>query len=268
MKMHLPSTAWLHSSTAWLHSESARPLRTLFYILLVLALLFIPMVLSAQARDLETRNVTLYGRVIDAATGIPVPSAAVFIDDARWGVVTDSVGAFAIPKVFPGRHTVAVEQLGYHKLERSVEVNGVDAVELQIAPDPILLEGIQVVGDRLERRRMAVATRVQAFDRETLRRTASSDVAWFIRTRTGVATTSCGAYSIRTDCAFVRGRLTPVTVYIDEAPAGGLFQLASYQTHELYMVEVYGGGQHIRAYTNWFMERAGKRRLQPVPFFW
>jgi hypothetical protein len=40
--------------------------------------------------------------------------------------------------------------------------------------------------------------------------------------------------------------------------------LAAIAPHELHMVEVFGQGRHIRAYTTRFMERAAKTRLQPV----
>jgi len=37
-----------------------------------------------------------------------------------------------------------------------------------------------------------------------------------------------------------------------------------YLPHELYMVEVFQGGRHIRAYTHHFMERAAEQRLMPM----
>ena len=54
-------------------------------------------------------------------------------------------------------------------------------------------------------------------------------------------------------------------IVIDEIPIlGGMDYLAAIAPHELHMVEVYGHGRHIRAYTTRFMARAAKTRLQPV----
>ena len=54
-------------------------------------------------------------------------------------------------------------------------------------------------------------------------------------------------------------------MFIDEAQVlGGLEYLDSFAPHELYMVEIFGNGRHIRAYTPRFMERAAKQRLNPI----
>ena len=47
---------------------------------------------------------------------------------------------------------------------------------------------------------------------------------------------------------------------------GGMEYLSVIPPHELYLVEVYASGRHIRAYTNHFMERAAKTRLRPMAF--
>ena len=54
-------------------------------------------------------------------------------------------------------------------------------------------------------------------------------------------------------------------IYVDEMPVlGGLGYLESFAPWEFHMIEVYGGGRHIRAYTPRFMERAAKRRISPI----
>ncbi len=66
------------------------------------------------------------------------------------------------------------------------------------------------------------------------------------------------------NCLIVRGRAIEPSVWIDEAPViGGLDYLNVMRPYELYMVEVYGGGRQIRAYTTQFMARAATTRLQP-----
>lgn len=46
---------------------------------------------------------------------------------------------------------------------------------------------------------------------------------------------------------------------------GGLKYLESTPPWEFHMVEIYGGGRHIRAYTTGFMKRAARQRLTPIP---
>ena len=76
--------------------------------------------------------------------------------------------------------------------------------------------------------------------------------------------TRCSGRAIGSVCFFVRGREAESMVYVDEMPViGGLDYLDVLRPHELYMVEVYGQGRHIRVYTNHFMERAAKKRLRP-----
>ena len=66
-------------------------------------------------------------------------------------------------------------------------------------------------------------------------------------------------------CGRVRRQIRPIRVVIDEIPAWGLDQLLTYEPHELLMLEAFGGGSHIRAYTLWYMEWAGQHRPLPVP---
>ena len=68
-------------------------------------------------------------------------------------------------------------------------------------------------------------------------------------------------------CTIRRGRRTQVELCIDEMPTyGATSALESYDSSELYLVEVYNRGQQVRVYTRWFVESAlrGGRRLQPL----
>jgi hypothetical protein len=67
-----------------------------------------------------------------------------------------------------------------------------------------------------------------------------------------------------------RGRVIMPRVYIDEAATfAGLDHLYGLGTDDLYLVEVYGNGEQIRVYTNWFARglAQGKYQLQPVLHF-
>ena len=131
-------------------------------------------------------------------------------------------------------------------------------------PDPILLEGLEIVSNRFDRRRRATAHVVWAYDHEELASSHYWTAAEFVDSRPGVFTTPCGINR----CIYHRGRTIEPTVYLDEFPLiGGWTQLESLPTSQLYMIEVYRRGMHIRAYTHGFMERAAKVRLAPLPIW-
>jgi len=236
--------------------------RVLFLLLLCLA----SGVKAVQAQEREGEKNVLVGRVIDAATGTPLVGAFVHLDGEDWGVLTDDEGGFRLPGVPDGLLSLMVEQLGYVKsVQRARVIEGGGPVLLALEPDPVLLEGIQVVTDRFERRRKALAVPSQAFDREELVTSPAFNVLDFVTARTLLRPVPCGTLSFDGICAYVRGSLRPVSVYVDEAPLlGGLDYLEMIDPRELQRVEVYRSGAHIRVYTQAFMERAGRARLTPL----
>jgi hypothetical protein len=206
------------------------------------------------------------GTVVDADNSSVLAGAWVRISGSEWGSITDERGRFRLPDLDPGRLELTVEQLGYETLTWAGEVREPDGLlRLELKPSPVLLEGLQVVTDRFQARRNAVAAPVRAFDAADLSSTAQETALDFITLRAGTWITPCaGRYGDR--CISLRGRSVEPTVYVDEMPMlGGLEYLAHIPPYELYMIEVYGSGRHIRAYTPQFMERAAKQRLQPIP---
>jgi hypothetical protein len=195
--------------------------------------------------------------------GRPLAGAFVALDESEWGSLTDEAGRFRIADVDQGRVSLTVEQLGYDTLRWEGAVAAGEPVTLRMTPRPVLLKGLHVVSDRFESRRRAVPTTVRWYDRGALASSAQPSALDFVRTRAGVPTVHCrGRWG--DDCFIVRGRVIEPTVWIDEAPViGGLNYLNVIRPHELYMVEVYGGGRQIRAYTTQFMARAATTRLQP-----
>lgn len=208
----------------------------------------------------------IVGVVIDDATEQPLANTLVSIEASEWASLTTEGGRFLLCGVGEGTHLITAEQLGYATLKAYVETSrDGDVNVVRMRPDPILLEGLEVVTDRFERRRKAVATTVRAFDQEELARSGYWTAADFIASRAGVFTTICEG---GTRCVYRRGRKVNPTVYLDEFPLiGGWFQLETLPTSQLYMIEVYSRGAHIRAYTHGFMERAAKVRLAPFPIW-
>ncbi|MDE2781922.1 MAG: carboxypeptidase-like regulatory domain-containing protein [Gemmatimonadota bacterium] len=210
----------------------------------------------------EEDRARIVGVIIDAATDMPLAGAYVSVETSDWGSLTTDNGRFLLCEVGDGSHLVTVERLGYITLQSRVQADASgDPVALQMRPDPVLLEGLEIVSDRFERRRRAAATRVLAFDQEDLAGSGYWSAADFVDMRSGIMSTQCGLNR----CIYYRGRVVEPTVYLDEfLLIGGWSHLEGIPTSQLYMIEVYRRGTHIRAYTHSFMERAARVRLAPV----
>ena len=206
----------------------------------------------------------LVGQVVDNATGAPVPGARVSVAASEWMSVTNSEGRFILHGLRPGPHRLSVEQLGYHTLVAQVHAGTETApLRLGIEPDPIVLEGLEVVGRRFERRRRATGLRVSEFGQHDLAASSSRSAAEMLEERIPVQRTRCddGAF----ECVFSRGGRMRPTVCIDETPTiDGWNALAAYRPQDFHMIEVYGRASLVRAYTHHFMERAARIRFLPT----
>ena len=207
----------------------------------------------------------IVGLVIDVSTEAPLEAVFVSVEATVWGSLTTDDGQFTLCRIDSGVHVVTAERLGYETVTMTVEADASgDPVELRMRPDPILLEGLEIVTDRFDRRRRASARSVRAYDQEDLTRSVHWSAAEFVDSRPGVFTVPCGI----SRCIFRRGEFVTPTVFLDEFRLmGGWIDLELLPTDHLYMIEVYGRGTHIRAYTHRFMERAARVRLAPLPIW-
>lgn len=206
------------------------------------------------------------GVVIDAETEAPLAGAYVSVAASDWGALTTGNGRFMLCEIGADTHLLTAERLGYQTLTTQLEATpSGDPVRISMQPDPILLEGLEIVTDRFERRRRAVATSVRSYDENVLASSTQWSVADFIDSRPGIVTAPCGIER----CVYSRGAMVRPRVYFDEFPLiGGWLELETIPTSQVFMLEVYGRGRHIRAYSHAFMERAAKIRLLPVPIWY
>jgi hypothetical protein len=233
----------------------------------LLSLISLPV--AAQQLDDGRKEIDITGQVVDRVAGEPVQNARVELAEPRRMAVTDEHGRFRMKDVPFGPRRITVERLGYEQatLNRTIDAN-TSAIEIEITPKPVELEGIQVMSDRLERRRRSAVTSVWAYDAEDINASPAFDAHDFVRQR--VFTTPCPRFFMGTTCVIRRGRVISPRVFIDEAPMfAGMDFLVGLNTEDVYLVEIYGNGEQIRVYTNWFARRLanGQARLQPVILF-
>lgn len=210
----------------------------------------------------EQPAIDLVGTVV-GESGKPLVGAFVCVTGDDRGSLTDERGRFKLPNVTPGPVSLTAEQLGYDTLTANRTATAGVPVTLTMTPKPVLLEGLHVVTDRFQRRRQATTVAVQAFDRQELATAPQTQMFDFVRARAGLWLQPCAGFGSL--CVYRRGRFVEPIVYIDEVPVlGGMDYLQSFRPSDLYMVEIYGFGAEIRAYTTAFMGRAAKTRLQPI----
>jgi TonB-linked SusC/RagA family outer membrane protein len=116
---------------------------------------------------------TVTGRVIDDATGKPVPLAQVSVSGTTIGRETDNTGRFLIPGVPAGVHRVEVRRVGFRPASRSVTVTdgGTATVDFSLTAAPTTLaEVVTTVTGEQTRGSMGVAittVRADSVIRET-----------------------------------------------------------------------------------------------------
>jgi Carboxypeptidase regulatory-like domain len=212
----------------------------------------------------------VHGRVLDALTGAAVEGAVVELRDTRRKAAADSSGVFWLHAVGPGMHHWVISRLGYAAWEEDMEVEDGDEFTIRLLPRPEVLEGITALASRLQLRRQSAGVTVRALERSEIKLSASPDVADLVRNRLGLAGVPCasvtGTEGAGTTCAWVRGELIPVAVFVDERRLpGGLSDLSFYLPQEVYTIESFYGGAMVRVITDPFAARLARGEVSLLP---
>jgi hypothetical protein len=233
-----------------------------------------PLEVRLQPSPIELEGIDVRGRgsraalsgvVVDAVSGEGIPFAALWLRDER-RAATNERGAFRLDRVPPGSYLLLAQRMGYHGLYVHVQVSAqTEPVVIRLDPDPLVLEGIVVVNDRLRYRRNAHPRLVRTYDENKFRRTGASDMYGFLKYEVFPTFSSLrrrsGLWGVAPDPT------CPAGVYIDDQYImGGLDVLSFYHPSQLYLLEVFGPGGQIRAYTHDYIEsQAGRpRMLEPA----
>jgi hypothetical protein len=220
---------------------------------------------KAAAQETGRQPMTVSGTVVNRA-GTPLVGAFVSAGGAALGSLTDASGHFSLPDVKPGKVSLTVSQLGYDTLTVDSTFEAGVPVTLTMTPKPALLEGLRVEVNRFKQRRESTAFSVDAWGRQDLVTSPDDNMTDFMEGTMGLSLVPCPASALSDMCVFRQNYTFEPTVYINEVRVlGGLDYLRSYSPSDLYMIESYGHGAEIRAYTMGFMAHAAMTRLQPIP---
>jgi len=217
----------------------------------------------------QQRAIEVPGRVLDATSGVPIADAVVRLSDNGPLALSDSLGRFVLRGVTPGTHPWQISRLGYATWTEDVEATEEDEFTIRLLPQPEVLEGLVVVGDRFRDRRASSGMSAQVIDRAEMVRAAAGDLHTFLQTRLGVPLMGCGGDDREENCAMLRGRRVKITVFIDEERAsGGLAQLRGLSPADVYSIELFDGGIMVRVYTQDFMRQLarGRATLLALPY--
>lgn len=105
-------------------------------------------VLSVHAQaDASVDGASVLGRIMDQDSGEPVIGAEVELGTSGLKTTTDRNGVFSFPDVPPGREVLRVVHFAYGEQARMLELGPGMAYQVdgRLSPDPIELEGIEVV---------------------------------------------------------------------------------------------------------------------------
>ena len=108
-------------------------------------LIQILLVLSVLSPDAAAQATGVRGRVVDAVTGAPVPSAGVYFKNSSIGVTTDSEGCYALETRIDSLTVISVSCLGYEAAEAEVTPKRLNTTYFALNPlaaelDPALVK--------------------------------------------------------------------------------------------------------------------------------
>lgn len=229
-----------------------------------------PVVAQDDASAEEPEHVTVTGTVVDASTGAPVPTTVVRMTHPERSVMTGPNGQFSLTNVPVGSRTLVFEQIGYTRMTVTQEFGPeAPSIVVELEPQPVVLEGLNVMVDRLEARRQAAGVAVRVL-RPADFQYQPVDLFRAIRGRAGLGLVGCTPpRGISTWCILHRGSYTSPSVWIDDRRAMGIEELELYRTDDVYAVEVYQAGRAIRVYTRQYMQKiAMSPRAMPPVWGW
>ncbi len=114
------------------------------YSLVVAGALILAAPAHARPQEAPDRSASLYGHVLDEATGAPVEGAEVHVGERS--VLTSVSGFFAFEELAPGAAVVSVSHLAYEDREVAVQLVAARSVqvEIRVSVEALALDPIEV----------------------------------------------------------------------------------------------------------------------------
>ncbi|RMH61802.1 MAG: TonB-dependent receptor, partial [Bacteroidetes bacterium] len=177
----------------------------------VIVVLGFLMLLGGPAAAQTTGKIA--GRVVDAATGEPLPGVNVLIEGTTQGTATNIDGEYVIIGVRPGVYTVVASFVGFATERREgvqVNVDLTTTVDFQLREEVFEGEEVVVTAEQISVRKDLTSSEARV-TAETIDRLPVQEVSQVLSVQAGI-TDRGGGFHIR------GGRTSEVTVMVDGVP--------------------------------------------------
>jgi outer membrane receptor protein involved in Fe transport len=152
------------------------------------------------------------GRVVDKASGEPLPGANIIIQGSTLGAVSDTQGYFVVLQVPPGLYSVQAKVLGYAPMRIDqvvVATNRIATLAFALTQTSLVAEAVEIIGQRPVIEKDITATSRSVSDRD-IAVMPTNTVSEVLQAQPGVV--SSGGLHIR------GGRSGEITYYMDGIP--------------------------------------------------
>jgi hypothetical protein len=140
-----------HSIAHAVRSSPRSPGRGLFCPApLLMAALFLLLPISRAAAQSASTGI-VQGTVLDDATGLPIATVNVFLEETPYGSLTNADGFYLIRNIPAGEHVIRFSYVGYRtvRMEKVAVLPGLrTVVDVRLEPTPLDLPAIVVTADR------------------------------------------------------------------------------------------------------------------------
>lgn len=223
-------------------------------VLILAAVALSPVLLHAQTPSV------VQGKVLDAMTFMPVGGAFVAQMDSDRGVLTDSLGVFTLQMDPRFGTRIRIWQLGYRDVQADAAGAGPGRLlTVALAPDPVQLDGLTVLAERLQERRRGPFGIGDILDREDLVQVPDGS-AYDLVVRQFPFARPCDPQATEALCMGMSrgmGDMRRVKVCIDGTlvpPDYTETMLSTMDPRTFYLAEFYSRQGEIRLYTPQYME--------------
>jgi hypothetical protein len=169
--------------------------KLLFFLLMLITI-------NLTAENPAEKKYTISGHITDQRNGETLLGATVYIAELQTGTVTNFYGYYAM-NLLPGSYKLTFSYIGYHSVEKSVELNADMTLNVEMVSTQQMLEEIVIVGERQDKNVRAAEMSVQKMESKTIEKIPAlfgeTDVLRAMQLLPGIQTISEGStgFSVR-----------------------------------------------------------------------
>lgn len=171
----------------------------------LLSLIFAFLLISINGfseNDPDAKKYTISGHITDEQNGETLLGATVYVAELQSGTVTNFYGYYAL-NLRPGSYQLTYSYIGYHSIEKQVELVADMTLDVSMLSTQHVLEEIVIVGERSDKNVRAAEMSVQKIESKTISKIPAlfgeTDVLRAMQLLPGVQTISEGStgFSVR-----------------------------------------------------------------------